>query len=48
MFQWPKYGRVDGALIRRFTNAAAACFNGRSMAGSMVPSPEEVRMKQTE
>ena len=37
-FQWPKYGRVDGAQAEnQQLKEAAACFNGRSMAGSMVP-----------
>ena len=37
-FQWPKYGRVDGARSRLKRTIGGACFNGRSMAGSMVPS----------
>ena len=36
-FQWPKYGRVDGALLTVHRTGASAGFNGRSMAGSMVP-----------
>ena len=42
VFQWPKYGRVDGAAPTSMTPPSYMGFNGRSMAGSMVPAVARV------